>query len=337
MLLRSEPFDRQIPSGSRGWRILYSTTRADGSVGLASGLVVLPETVTATSPGVNLRGDAPSVIPVLAWAHGTTGYAQQCAPSLLPEPFTAGAMPVLEEVLERGWAVVATDYAGLGTDGPQPYLIGAGEAHSVLDAVRAARQLPQQPQTPTLSEQTVLWGHSQGGHAALWTGLLQGGYAPDVPLLGVAAMAPAADAIAITERLPQITGGSVFAAFVAQAYSQTYPDIELNDYVQPTGRTLVREMATRCLSEPGVLVSVLTALSVSREQSIFATDPTTGPMGQRLRENVPMGAFPMPLVIAQGEADSLIGLEQQDEYVQRLCQEGAELDYRTYPGLDHMG
>ena len=78
---------------------------------------------------------------MVAWAHGTTGFAQPCAPSLLPEPFTAGAMPALDEVLDRGWILVATDYVGLGTAGPHPYLIGQGEGRSVLDAMKAAHQL----------------------------------------------------------------------------------------------------------------------------------------------------------------------------------------------------
>jgi pimeloyl-ACP methyl ester carboxylesterase len=85
--------------------------------------------------------------------------------------------------------IVATDYVGLGTAGPHPYLIGQGEARSVLDSVRAARQMPQLSLQPA----TVVWGHSQGGHAALWAGALAPSYAPDVHVLAVAALAPASD------------------------------------------------------------------------------------------------------------------------------------------------
>lgn len=318
-LVRAEAFDRQVPEGARGWRILYTTTRDDGIPALASGLVVVPE-----------GGAGPEVI---AWAHGTTGFGENCAPSLLAEPFTAGAMPAMQDVLDQGWAIVATDYVGMGTQGPQPYLIGQGQARSVLDAVRAARHLPE----ADLGEQTVVWGHSQGGHAALWTGQVQPGYAPDVPLDGVVAMAPAADTLAITEQLPEVTGGSVFASFVAQAYSETYPEVDLDHYLHASARTLVREMSTRCLSEPGVLVSVLTVLSLGRDRPIFAVDPSTGPMGERLAQNVPTGPVPAPLLLAQGEADTLIGPGQQGRFAQRLCDSGQVLDYRTYEGLDHMG
>ncbi len=100
-----------------------------------------------------------------------------------------------EAVVQQGWAVVVTDYAGLGTAGPHPYLIGEGEARSVLDATRAARQLDD----ISLSTETVVWGHSQGGHAALWTGQLAPTYAPDVGVIAVAAMAPAANLPALIE------------------------------------------------------------------------------------------------------------------------------------------
>nr|NLD40594.1 lipase [Actinomycetales bacterium] len=168
-LLRSETFTRTIPEGASAWRILYTSTAHDGSPALASALVVVPDGVGAP--------------PVIAWAHGTTGWATGCAPSLLEEPFVSGAMPGLDAVLERGWAVVATDYTGLGTDGVHPYLIGTGEAYGVLDAVRAAQQLAE----AGLGADTVVWGHSQGGHAALWTAGLAPDYAPELELLGVAA------------------------------------------------------------------------------------------------------------------------------------------------------
>jgi len=205
VLLRSEPFTRDVPDGARGWRILYTTTDALGAPRTASALVVVP--------------DDSSPHPVIAWTHGTTGYAPPCAPSLARQPFESGALFVLDRVIDRGWALVATDYAGLGTPAPQPYLIGKGEARSELDAVRAARHLD----GAALSQQTVVWGHSQGGHAALWTGEIAADYAPDVPLAGVAALAPASDLTAFAGELTSITGGSVFASYVIAAYSQTYP------------------------------------------------------------------------------------------------------------------
>ena len=205
-LLRTEPFTGTVPEGAAAWRILYTTTAQDGAAALATGLVL-----TSTDPPVGPR-------PVVAWAHGTTGVAEVCAPSLLDDPFTAGATPGLAEVVARDWVVVATDYAGLGTPGPHPYLIGTGEAHSVLDAVRAARELSAlDPAAPVLEDRTVVWGHSQGGHAALWTGQLADSYAPEVGVVGVAALAPAADLPALAAGLGELTGGPVFASVMGSA------------------------------------------------------------------------------------------------------------------------
>lgn len=320
-LLRAEPFTRQIPDGASAWRILYTTTLDEGEPTVASGLVVVPD-------GVGTDGGAPP--PVVAWAHGTTGFARGCAPSVLDEPFESGAFFLLDDVLARGWALVATDYAGLGTPGPHPYLVGQGEARSVLDAVRAARALGD----ATLGEQTVVWGHSQGGHAALWTGAVAPVYAPDVPLAGVAALAPASDLTAMVSHLENVPGGSVFASYVVAAYDAAYPDADAIEAVRPGARLVVHEMASRCLSEPGALVSVAEALSM--DQPLWTTDPTDGALGERLAENVPTGAVEAPLLVAQGASDPLVLPSTQDAYVGERCAAGQPVDYRTYEGRDHV-
>jgi len=322
VLLRAEPFDRgDIPAKARAWRILYSTTDAHGSPALSSGLVLVPRVAPA------------GPLPVVAWAHGTTGFATGCAPTLLPEPLASGALPALRQLLAEGWALVATDYIGLGTAGPHPYLIGHGEATSVLDAVRAARQLPD----IELDDRTVVWGHSQGGHAALWAGILAPGYAPDVNVVAVAAMAPASDGPGLVRHLPNVTGGSVFASYVVAAYTATYPDVGFDHYIIPAARTLVRDMSARCLAEPGILVSVLGALSIDRDRPIFAVDPLDGAFGVRLRENTPAGEFTVPLLLAQGGADTLITPAVQEAYATDRCAAGWNVDYRVYPGRDHLG
>ena len=317
-LIRSEPFTREVPAGALGWRILYTTTRGDGSAEVASALVVAPE------------GDGPW--PVVDWAHGTTGFAQNCAPSLAAQPFESGGLFVVDRVVEEGWALVATDYIGLGAQGPHPYLVGIDSAHAVLDAARAAREL----ESAHLGERTVLWGHSQGGGAALWTGAEAADYAPELDLAGVAALAPAANLPGLVGNLPGITGGSVFAAFVAAAYTATYDDVRYRDYVRPGAEGIFRQMATRCLAEPGVLVSVLSALALARDPDVFSVDPTTGAFGRRLAQNVPPASGSAPLLLAQGAADGLITVGAQDDFVEGLCDAGRPVDYRVYEGREHV-
>ncbi len=107
-LLDAEAFDRTIPDDAQAWRILYTTTRADGEPAVASALVVVPR-AAPTGP-----------LPVIALAHGTTGVDRTCAPSVLADPFAAGAFFALDRVIDEGWALVATDYVGLGTEGGPP-------------------------------------------------------------------------------------------------------------------------------------------------------------------------------------------------------------------------
>jgi alpha-beta hydrolase superfamily lysophospholipase len=318
-LLRSEAFTRGVPPGALAWRILYTTTLDEATPAVASAIVLRAATVP------------PGPRPVIAWAHGTTGVRPECAPSLLDDPFGAGAMPALDHVIQRGWILVATDYPGLGTKGPHPYLIGEGQARSVLDAVRAARQLD----SVSMAPQTVVWGHSQGGHAALWTSMLAAEYAPDAEVIGVVAMAPASDLLALTHVLDAVPGGVIFAAYLLQAYSDSYPDVRFNDYVRPTARVQLREMASRCLAAPETFVSVISSLLFDRP--FWSVDPASGVLGERLRENVPDGPFQAPLLIAQGEDDSLILPSMQAAYVRQRCASGALLEYRSYPGRNHLG
>ncbi len=93
---------------------------------------------------------------------------------------------------------MASDFSGQGAPGAYPYLIGEGEARSSLDAVLATAELRTDL---TLSPDTVVWGHSQGGHAALWTTAIAKDYAPGLDVLGTAVVAPVADPPALAEEL----------------------------------------------------------------------------------------------------------------------------------------
>ncbi len=321
-LIRSEPFAADwVPDGVAAWRILYTTTRDDRTPAVASGLVLVPRSsVGAGAPPAD----------VVTWAHGTTGVSPGCAPSVLESGLAAGAMFVADQVAAHGWAMVATDYVGLGTRGPHAYLVGDATARSVLDSIRAAHQLG----GVALADRTVVWGHSQGGGAALWTGVLASSYAPELTLDGVAALAPAANLPELVHSLDGITGGELFAAYVAEGYTSTYPDVRFDDYVRPAARTLVREMAQRCLEDPGVLVSVLSTLVL--DKPIWDGDPDRGALHDRLAQNVPSGPIDAPVLVGQGADDSLVLPAAQDAYVRARCDAGYAVDYRTYAGLNHV-
>jgi len=148
-LLRQEHFDNYaLPDGARAVRILYHSLDANRRDVATSGVVLIP------------AGDAPpDGWPVIAWAHGTSGVARQCAPSLQKDIYYGeeGLMPMVR----AGFAVVATDYHGLGTTGPHQYINKTAQARDVIYSIPAARQA-----VPALGSKWVVDGHSQGGVAA---------------------------------------------------------------------------------------------------------------------------------------------------------------------------
>lgn len=318
-LLRSEPFTSdEIPDGAQAWRILYTTTEAEDTPAVASGLVIVPD-----------ERD-PDGAPVVAWAHGTTGASPGCAPSVLSGGLAAGAMFVQDQVLAQGWAIVAADYVGLGTQGPHLYLVGEAAGRAVLDAVRAAHELGE----AGLGEQAVVWGHSQGGAAALWTGQLASAYAPELDIDGVVALAPASNLPALLSSLANVTGGDLFASYVITGYVAAYPDVTTREYVRPAARPIVAEMSQRCLADRGTLVSILQTLLL--DKPVWTGDPDRGAFHDRLVANIPSGEIDAPLLLSQGEADPLVVPGAQAEYVDARCAAGYSVDYRTYPGLGHV-
>lgn len=315
--VRSEPFARSVPAGVSAWRILYVTTRRDGRPALASALVLAP----ASAPEGPRR--------VVAWAHGTTGVAPGCAPSMMKKPFAD--MPAFQAALDAGWTIVAPDYVGLGAGRDHAYLVGVEAGRSVLDAVRAAGGL-KGLEGPM---QVVVWGHSQGGNSALWSGALAPSYAPDLNLRGVAALAPASDLPALLRQAKSSMFGKIVSAFVVTGYTSAYPGLDAWTYVAPKDRGLTRDIAGRCVGGLPTLVSAAQTLFLPKA-GVFTQDPATGELGRRLAENTPNGPIPAPVFIAQGLKDELVSPQVQAAYAARRCAAGQALDYRTYKGRDHM-
>ncbi len=315
ILIRVEPFAEAVPAGARGWRILYSTTRRDGVPAIASAIVVAPL-------GSGRR-------PVVAWAHGTTGVVAGCAPSVTGKPFAH--VPAFADIVREGWVYVGTDYVGLGTAGGHAYLVGEEAARAVLDSVRAARRLPDLE----LRDRVVVWGHSQGGNTALWTGILAPTLAPDVNLVGVAALAPASDLRALVTTAKSSLFGKIVSAYLMKAYGEAYPDVDPEALVAPLLRPVVADIAGRCAGGLETLVSVAETFLLPKG-GLFRVDPIEGPLGARLEQNTPRRQIGVPVLIAQGEADDLVSPVVQAGYVTERCRAGQSIDYRTHAGRDHL-
>lgn len=314
-LLRSEPLrNARLPAGMRGWRILYTTTINDTTRATAVATVFAP-----VDPPAGPR-------PLIAWQHGTTGLLQKCMPSLISAP-TLG-IPALDRIVRAGWVIVATDYSFAEKGGPHPYLIGEGEARAALDSVRAARQMPEL----TLDARTVVWGHSQGGHSALWTGIVGPRYAPDIEIVGVAGIAPAAnvrDILAMNQGVDKRLG-----PYVALSYSRFYPDVIFEQAVRPEALAAAHEIAGLCGFLPAEEPLRAAALTATFEGPALAT-PSNATLAARLAQNSADHPIPAPVVIAQGAEDDVVPPPATATYVEERCAAGQRLEYWTFAGLDH--
>ncbi|MEJ0065614.1 MAG: alpha/beta fold hydrolase [Caulobacteraceae bacterium] len=153
--------------------------------------------------------------PIVAWAHPTSGIEPRCGTSLAT--FRFEQIMGLRDMIRRGYIVTATDYPGLGAGGPHPYLVGVSEGRAVLDSVRAAQNL-----THEQGVDVALWGHSQGGQAVLYAGLLAASYAPELRLAGVAAAAPATELGPLMRDDESSPGGKDLLAMTLWSWSRVY-------------------------------------------------------------------------------------------------------------------
>ena len=232
-----------FPAGARVWRILYVSTGIDESdLQLVCGLVAAPSSGPKSFAGSGR---------MIAWSHGTIGLAQDCLPSSDPATFfwakTAGGIGavawgsllgkhegrtqdgILQHAMNQGWVVAATDYQPNDT-----YVVGNIAAGNVLDSARAASQLMAEEfaSAPVAAYNLLTWGHSQGGHAALWAGQLARGYlsgtqpshpTAELTLVGVALEAPASNFTVDPARQPGVARGEGLA------------DWEMHQTISPLG------------------------------------------------------------------------------------------------------
>lgn len=309
-VLSSEPYDGLLGDDVRAWRVRYRTTDADGRPREATALVVAP-------------ADPEQRGAVVATAHPTTGIAEACAPSTSSlAPMTVVA---LTGAARRGWVVVAPDYAGLGSPGGHDYLVGRSVAHDVLDAVRATREL-----VPEADDETVLWGHSQGGHAVLWAGQEAASYAPDMTLSGVAATGVPTDLRALVRRAEDTESGTLVAALVVAAWDRVYPAARVLEQVPRQSRPALEQLAALCLDGRGFGVAL--GLARQLQGRLLPRSAYDGRLGRLLEQNSPSGRLGVPLFVGQGRADAVVEPDVTRAWVDRACAAGQAVDYREYPG-----
>jgi len=322
-VIRAEPMDAYLMPGARlrarTWRVLYRSTGAVGEPTAVSGTVLIPATRT--------RGPRPLV----SYAVGTHGIGDAAAPSRLLARGREWEAGLIAMVLARGWAVAVTDYQGLGTPGDHAYMVGRALGPNVLDMIRAARQLDSE-ELPVAGPAAIV-GYSEGGAAAAWAAQLQPTYAPDVPLVAVAAGAAAAD---VETAGPNIEGSffSFFIAYGGIGYAAAYPELELDPYLTPLARTNIA-----ALRQSSIFQAAMWGPRFVRAADLTQPNVLELPEWRaRLAENrLGLSAPAAPVLLHHARRDQIVSFQQSINLREDWTQRGADVRlYVTRGGVEHI-
>jgi hypothetical protein len=312
---------RSSPSpvaGANAWQILYRSTTALGAPTAVSGTVIVP-----TAPYSGTR-------PVVAYAAGTQGWGPQCAPS---KEIVAGDFDeefAVNNLLAKGWAVVVTDYPGLGTPGPEDYNVGIPEGYAVLDSLRAALRLP--PAGLSATAPVGVEGYSQGGGAAGWAAQLHHSYAPDLNLKGVAMGGTPANLQAVAANI----NGTAFFAFLAGSaigFGTAYPSLNLDSYLNAAGKAAFAQLNTMCQVQ-GLLTF---ALKKIQDYTVGGVNPINDPRWEAVLDENDLGAMKpdVPLLETHGLLDEVIPYSVEVTLHNQYCAMGVTTQLDSYLG-DHV-
>lgn len=317
-----------LREASAQYRIEYPST--DGVKGTGSRIdtaaVFLPKGPTP-----------PGGWPVVAWAHGTVGVAHDCAPSLNPR--TPRDQQYLNTWLSLGYAIVAPDYAGLGSEGLHHYLNARAEAWSSLDSIKAAQKIF------PLKNEIILVGQSQGAHAAFASAGYQAEYAPELNINGTVLTGTPyfnENSSAATILSPMdhddnkaITGDPkipyIFYIFLSEAAKN--PQLKAEDYFQGKALSLLSRANELCI----------TPLTEEVMKQKLAVENSLKPSIQNILVSAkgslqyPTLKIDHPVFIGIGEADINVPTAMQKQFATDVKAAGTQAEVHFYPGLDHSG
>lgn len=314
-LVRYEPLGAEV-ADAQAYRMLYVTEDLQGNPAVAAGMAFIPDKKSETPR------------PVVAYLAGTTGQGDKCAPSRLPDP-VSGVKHFLPEAIAQGWAVVAPDEYGVGTDGIQLYLIKEQEVRDTVNSIRALQSIP----GASAGNDFAVYGYSQGGHTALWTGHLSEQFAPELNLVGVAAVAPAANLTSIVGRQWDEVAGWALGADVVRSWQALYPNL-FDGLLTSAARNNYERLAEECTTSSFVEGTIHHDLF---RQDFFSENPVKDPLvAQVLIDQTPT-PFPadMPLMLVQGTADQIVLAGPNADLQEAWCAAGSTINGLWFGGVDH--
>ncbi|WP_055475879.1 alpha/beta hydrolase family protein [Gordonia sp. HS-NH1] len=309
---------RTVSGAASGNDFTYWSTGADGKAHLSSGVLMVP---TGRAPAGGW--------PIVAWAHGSRGIADRCAPSTRP---TAEDTEELKRWLGRGYAVVSTDYAGVGTPGTPQYYDLEATARNIVDAVRASRDI-----ADNLSRSWAVVGEGQGAAAAITLARLaptiQGG---KLDFKGAAASSIPAQFGSLVANLgpssaAMPSGLAADALYTLSAIRNAQSDIDLDAYLTDAGKKWMTRAAASCATEfvrevDGLAIGSLFTkpLSGNTELTALLTKAT----------ELPTRDFERPVLMTQTLQDTSVVVPLTLKYLNDARAGDTKVSARTYLTLD---
>ena len=309
------PLDPAYPTGTTSLTFTYDTTDQNQKAVPSSGLLLIPP---GTAP--------PGGWPIVAWDHGTTGLGDDCAPSRKPG---AWYPQPLGEFLRNGYAVVATDYVGLGTSGIHPYLIADSAGRATIDSVRAALQIDD-----TLASTWVSVGHSQGGQASWATNELAASYGSGLDYRGGVALAPVAP---LSTEIDQLASSSdpVFQAYYAMVLVglRTQHEFDYSDYLGELAQSTLPSVESLCGYD---LLNYFTSRNLPGDQFAFRSpDARERLINWLVQYEITRTQLSAPLLVLHGTADQDTPIEGSEKAIAAARRLGGTVDFTQYPGVTH--
>jgi pimeloyl-ACP methyl ester carboxylesterase len=204
---------------------------------------------------------------------------------------------------------------------------------NALDSVRAAHNLA----AAHAGTEFAVWGHSQGGHASLFTGQLASTYAPELRLVGVAAGAPVPNLVDLFKVNIKTTVGKILIAMALQSWARVYDDASLNQIVTAIARPIVARIAESCLYNQAQIIASVPAALALRLTFLRLPPWETEPWRAIVETNDPGAArIGVPILITQGAADPIVAPEVTERFAHGLCSRGETVELRLYPGVKHL-
>src|SRR5829696_342777 len=319
-----------LPDTRAAYRLRYVTTDAKGRRALSTGTVFVP------------KGRAPrGGWPVISWAHGTSGLGDACAPSVMGPALPQRDRPYLANWMGEGYAVVAGDYAGLGTPGLPAYLNGRSEAHNVVDMVKAGRAYAQAQLPPggRLARKWVVVGQSQGAGAAIYTARYAtkfGGRGLDYRgAVGTGTPAYIERVVdAVGPGFPELSPGlTAYMAYSLAGLRWTHPDLGIDGALTSSGLKYVKLAETRCV------FAFEKDLQDAHVGDFFSSRLITLPNFARTVTDymgMPEQGFDRPFFMGHGLKDVDVPISLTEPYVDKLKANHEPLTFKTY-NTDHSG